>query len=204
MRCHWMPHCYHCWISQADYLLCMLKETQISRVLLKRDKFQWRWDRCVLGKYNGFGDMRTYWRLRNDKTIFDKVREIFHTSLYKVLHSVSKSKKWRNSHAWRPYCVQLFAMRSGTQILETGPYPFKTQRKKAHKICDWHMLFGTYILVFDFLLKNYFQSDQSLYPFKKLTRLLSSHLVHLDDLNAASCICGAAPNSCGFSKLFHS
>ena len=28
MKYHWMSHSCHCWISQADYLLCMLKETQ--------------------------------------------------------------------------------------------------------------------------------------------------------------------------------
>ena len=47
---------------------------------------------------------------------------------------------------------------------------------------------GAYISVFDFLLKNYFQSDQSLYAFKKQELLLSSHLVHLNDLTPASCI----------------
>ena len=68
--------------------------------------------------------------------------------------------------------------------------PFQdTEKKRRTKICDWHILFGTYILVFDFLVKNYFQSNESLYPFKRLTRLLSSHLVHLDDLIPASCIC---------------
>ena len=46
----------------------------------------------------------------------------------------------------------------------------------------------TYILVFDFLLQNYFQSDQSQYAFKKQARLLSSHLVHLNHLTTASCI----------------
>ena len=48
---------------------------------------------------------------------------------------------------------------------------------------------GAYILVFDFLLKNSFQSDQWLYPFKRLARLLSSHLVHLDHLTPACCTC---------------
>ena len=57
----------------------------------KRTKFQRRWEVavcCVFGKYpvqrqihtsflrTGFGDMRTYWRLRSKRTIFDKVREI--------------------------------------------------------------------------------------------------------------------------------
>ena len=39
-----------------------------------------------------------------------------------------------------------------------------TEKKRRTKICDWHILFGTDILVFDFLVKNYFQSNESLYP----------------------------------------
>ena len=35
----------------------------------------------------------------------------FHTSLCKVLYSVSNFKRWHNSYAQRPCCMQLFAMR---------------------------------------------------------------------------------------------
>ena len=76
---------------------------------------------------------------------------------------------------------------------------FKRQKKRRPKF-----VIGAYILVFDFFLKNSFQVEQWLYPFKRLTRLLSSHFVHLDHLTPACCICLTAPNSCGFSKLLHS
>ena len=66
--------------------------------------------------------------------------------------------------------------------------PFQETEKNRRTKFDWHILFGTYILVFDFLLKISFQSDQWLYPFRKLTRLLSSHIVHLNDLTPASSI----------------
>ena len=147
-------------------------------------------------------DMRTYWHLRSNRTIFDKVKEIS-ILLFKKIFTVFLSLK-----------NGTIRMGGGHVVCNCSPWgrvrrsykqglTLSRHRKKWRiKICDWHILFGTYILVFDFLLKNYFQSDPSLYPFKKLTRLLSSHLVHLDDLTPASCICRAAPNSCGFSKLF--
>ena len=61
---------------------------------------------------NGCGDMRTYWRLRSKRTIFNKVREISILSfvnLYTPFVNLSK-KNWHNSYARWPCCMKLLAM----------------------------------------------------------------------------------------------
>ena len=95
--------------------------------------------------------------------------------------------RMRGGHA-RPCCMQFVRHEavSGTQDhINCRALTLLRDRKNRCAI----FVIGAYILVFDFLPENSFQSDQSLYAFKKLKRVLSSHLLHLDDMTPASCIC---------------
>ena len=103
-------------------LPCNLFEKMYSGCCRKRTKFQRRWEvtiRCVFGKYTvqrqihtsflrtGFGDIRTYGRLRSKRTIFDKVREIsilLFVKFFTAFVNLSP-KKCYTSHAQRGHVV---------------------------------------------------------------------------------------------------
>ena len=107
--------------------------------------------------------------LEKQRTIFDKGKGDFHISLYKVLHSVSKSKKRQNSHAWRPCSAPFFAMRPMRLCRVHRPYNqcltlSRDRKKQTHKIFDWHMHFGVWFLTQKFFPKRFLRSRSEFDP----------------------------------------